>query len=117
MSNLPAEEVAVKGIARDIARELREHPSHWFQGALTRFADGTESPYLEKVKQGVCWCLEGHISRRVDSEVATQAIVAFLDEAHARYLIEDGASLFKWNDAPGRTVEQVIELCEAIANG
>lgn len=112
MKELLTEEESVRQIAADIARELREHPGRWFQGALVRFASGasTSTGYGLQRVDAVCWCLEGHICKRVDDEVRLVAMNKF----HEAALIPEG-SLNSWNDKPGRTVEDVIALCEKVA--
>jgi hypothetical protein len=98
-----------KSIAADIARELREHPDNWFQGDLVRYGNGTTSSDVGFVG-GVCWCLEGHIMKRTGIDGANAVFAAFREAI-------DKMDLFRWNDQPGRTVEDVIELCEKVSHG
>ncbi len=99
-----------KQIAREIADELKSHPDHWFQGALVKFANGASSSteFGVRTEDAVCWCLEGHICKRVDRDVSFWALDDF------RKLAGVG-TLFRWNDAPDRTVNDVIALCEKVA--
>lgn len=75
-------------VARDIAQELREHPERWTQDA----SGG---------------CLRGligkHIRAHADQVSRTFASVAGVQHLHL------------WNDAPGRTVRDVIALCDRLA--
>lgn len=101
---------AIKGIAKSIAEELRAHPDHWMKGALVRFKDGVESSsgIALNSDNAICWCLEGHICRRVSREVHSQALMTFREAVNIE-------TLFRWNDEPARTVEDVIALCEKVA--
>jgi hypothetical protein len=86
-----------KTIAADIARELREHPEHWRQGL-----------WKEGMAAGAK-CLGAHIEVRAGGPSMAMKL-AFGFNASNFELID-------WNDAPGRTVDDVIELCEKVANG
>lgn len=110
-----ADDVAVKRIAREISEELESHPERWFQGALVKFATGAmaSTGYGIDRDDAICWCLEGHIYKHVDATVRVQAVFSFLEQAYG--LIGTYNSLNGWNDAPGRTVEDVIELCKKVA--
>lgn len=104
-------------IAADIARELREHPEHWIQHSLVRLESGVEEdePEYATRSDAICWCLEGLIVRRtkwspedgsVDREQVFDTFRTALGET----------DLYRWNDAHGRTVGDVIALAERVAN-
>lgn len=96
-----------KEIAADIARELREHPERWTQGRDARDSRGAGVDYSDP--SAVCWCLAGHVDRRGD----VNAYVAF--RVLLRRFIGNSVTPVSWNDTKGRTVDEVIELCERIA--
>ncbi len=95
----------VKEIAADIARELREHPERWTQGAPARDKEGNSARVRSPA--AVSWCLLGHIRRKqyqTRGEVGTSAMLT-------------AQLVSSWNDAPARTVTDVIVLCEEVASG
>jgi hypothetical protein len=95
----------IQEIAADIARELREDPTRWTQKASARDTTGYGvAPASEKA---CAWCLYGHIERRN----AYQTIEHFraLDSC-----MPLGCTI-SWNDAPERTVDDVIALCDKVA--
>lgn len=97
-----------KTLAADIARELRENPNAWTQSYMARRADGKQALVLG---DGACsWCLVGHIERRLKDRVVNhpQVLTAFYNHL-------DRKSIVCFNDAEGRTVADVIELCEKVA--
>lgn len=112
MTETVPERSRIRQIAADIAKELREHPERWFQGALVKFADGASTSTGAGLLRddAVCWCLEGHICKRVDSEVRWVAMGDFRDAAKIT------GSLNFWNDERGRTVKDVIALCDEVAS-
>lgn len=103
-------------VAADIARELREHPDHWFQGSLVKLADGSENdePWDATRDDAICWCLEGHIVRRtkIDPEYGIDRDVVF----SAFRLALGESELYAWNDRNGRSVADVIALAERVAH-
>lgn len=105
-------------IAADIARELREHPERWTQNRYARDSGGEPLDDPKHV-HAVCWCLYGHIRRRLDEEAMGEGVAsthgAFID-AIRRASPMAQASLVIWNDRYGRTVGEVIALCDAVAN-
>lgn len=96
-----------KTIAADIARELREHPERWTKGHWARDSSGNKVSWYDQ--SATCWCLEGHINRRGGDTG---------DFAQAAGTIDtDGftTGLAEFNDH--HTVDDVIDLCEKVANG
>jgi len=111
MSNDP------KTVAADIAREFREHPAHWTQDYICKDADGED--WMDPTNpDAVCWCLRGAIDKRV-IHGAGPIYLAF-DRALGHQIASEAEHetlhFVEWNDKPGRTVAEVIELCERVAN-
>lgn len=107
-----------QAIAADIAREYREDATRWTQGDWSRDRDGngrgSNSP------DAVCWCLRGAImKRKPDVLLATRTYLTFdaaLGHTRDPNDPEDTHLYFvAWNDKPGRTVAEVIELCNKVA--
>jgi hypothetical protein len=98
----------IASIAKDIVKELREHPERWTQQAIARTAAALELDDANDV-DAVCWCLEGHIEKRTSSTSSWEVYEAFRDALGTR-------GLFRWNDSKLRTVDDVIALCETVAN-
>lgn len=92
-------------VAADIARELREHPSHWTQKHTAKDVDGLMCGVFDAA--AVCWCLYGHILKR-NAGFAEAAIGAAFGYPNV--------TMGRWNDAAERTVEDVIALCEGVAS-
>lgn len=104
MSTFERATISIKVIAADIARELREHPERWTQGTPARDKEGDST--RARSPAAVSWCLFGHIRRRLYP---------------ARCAVGTSSLLFgrlasSWNDAPERTVTDVIALCEKVAS-
>jgi hypothetical protein len=97
--------------AADIARELREHPRHWTQKVFAR--DVLGNPVFWSDPDAVCWCLAGHLCRRAPLHQRSQLLYVLMSVP--RDLMLGHQSVSQFNDAKGRTVEQVIALCEALA--
>lgn len=83
----------VKIDAKKAADYLREHG--WCQGEMTNAL-------------GEC-CANGALLKVADHERMGAVIQAFYDVAGCRLVVH-------WNDATGRTKEEVIEVFERIAN-
>lgn len=96
-----------KEIVADIARELRAHPERWCQGPSAMNAEGHEVGSNED--DAVAWCLEGHVWARTQMFALPVSTFFLLRAALGQEV------LFSWNDAPGRTVSDVIQLCEKAA--
>lgn len=90
----------IREVAADIARELRSNPAAWHQGWFSNSREGLSSP------DATSWCLSGHLLRR-GHQLSWPIYGVF--EAAA------GNRVCSWNDTPGRTVEEVIELCDRVA--
>lgn len=94
----------LKEIAADIAKKLKEHPDTWTNGEFARDEDGFKCA----TSKGISWCILGHIQMR-NGGIGESF-------SHAAGL-QDTFELAEWNDAPGRTVAEVIALCEQVARG
>ncbi len=95
----------VREIAKSIAEELREHPERWCQGRPYQDANGNIS---SPISAHSC-CLLGHIWLAGDDGDLERTFRAALPTFEY--------SIAHWNDAPDRTVEEVIQLCEKVAAG
>lgn len=106
----------VKTIASEIAKEYREHPTHWTQGHWARNELGGYTDYNSET--AVCWCLRGAIDKRLScgSSAASELYSLFELAVSGVRMSDDGHLEFvDWNDEPGRTVQEVIALCEKVA--
>lgn len=90
-------------LAKSIADELRSDPTRWSQGsAVALDKDGrivrAEDP------SAISWCIIGHALKR-NAELPDE------------FRIQAGEKMIGcvWNDAPGRTVADVIALCDKVA--
>jgi len=100
-------------VAADIAREFREDARRWTQKACAR--DGNGYSCDENDSAAVCYCLRGAINKRVswDNDLNHEVCQAF-DIALGHEPTET-YRFVAWNDSPGRTVGEVIGLCEKVA--
>lgn len=96
-----------KLLAADIARELRANPSAWTQHYYAKNSKGQTVPCDDP--SAICWCLYGHIDKRT---TVSEVIRSELEEIFTRH-VSDGIS--DWNDHFERTVDDVIELCDRVA--
>lgn len=94
----------LKEIAAEIAKNLKKNPHTWTKGAFARDKDGFKCAN----SKGVCWCILSHIEIRHGGMAESFSHAAGLQNA---------CELAEWNDAPGRTVAEVIALCEQVARG
>src|SRR5688500_18932442 len=101
-----------QAIAADIARELRKHPGHWTQAAPARTAEGASTEARDP--HAVCWCLWGQVIKRIPPGTLDEfgVLAAFVDSIDE---LKDGEGLGIYNDADGRTVDDVIAVCEKVA--
>ena len=93
MNKNPVTELLIEGRAR-IARG-------WTQGASAR--DVTGSVTRAWAEEAVCWCAMGAVACREDDWATTAAAWVVLEEAAGMWVAE-------WNEAPGRTHEDVLAL-------
>jgi hypothetical protein len=105
-----------KAVIADIARELRAHPEHWTQASFARDRLGID--VLSDDPNAVCWCLLGHVHKRVGRPPGNSP--GEYDYAYYREilrLLADAccARVTVWNDEIGRTVEEVIALCVRVS--
>lgn len=108
----------VKEIAADIVRELTENPEAWTKDALAR--DKRATPRHATDPRACSWCASGHVEKRTDSLVlhgATLQAVAHQTGLRSYGVFEPVEIVVEWNDMKARTVEQVIELFRAVAEG
>jgi hypothetical protein len=108
---MSAQQPLYKRIAADIAAQLIAHPEQWTQGSMYRDAAGNSSLDCHE-SEAVCFCLWAHINKRVNG-------AAMLVAGHETRLFRAALgvpSLSEFNDAPGRTVEQIIEACKRVAS-
>ena len=113
------ENLTPQQIAADVAREYREDLRRWTQGHWARDANGYGVGTRDS--RAVCWCLRGAIDKRLQGsdQPTFDAIYRAFDKAIG-CAWEEGRTdnhvhFVAWNDRPGRTVREVIELCEKVA--
>lgn len=113
---------SVQQLAAEIAEEFRADATRWTQEELARDANGLpiddiDDPMLSP--QAVCWCLRGAIDKRLNrfGGRSGDVYLAFDRALGHKFTIRDHDHLefVPWNDAPGRTVAEVIALCEKVA--
>lgn len=98
----------IKQIAGSIAAELRENPERW---AKTDYAFDHNGASIDPTDEGACsWCLLGHMMKR--SKITCEEFARGFG-----FNTDPALSLSDWNDAPERTVADIIARCEAVANG
>lgn len=97
-----SEQLPAKQIASDIAALLRERPQLWGQG---------DDPCPRQK------CLMEHVANRQgkDSKFFFELRELFYERIKASG--SSAVMVAEWNDEPERTVEDVIALCEEVANG
>ena len=92
------------------ARKLLSRTGAWTQGAYARDAAGVG---LRASEPTACsWCIQGAMFkvRNLTGNLATPEILR-AQEALLRHTNEsDTAGLWCWNDQPGRTQEEVLDL-------
>lgn len=101
---LPEKQLA-REIAADIARELRKHPECWTTGCFARDSNGCRVHYRDPY--ATCWCLEGHIYKRHGDIVHFAILAGTLDDCTT--------GLATFNDASSTSIDDVIALCEKVA--
>lgn len=91
-------------------RELLDRPERWCQGALAR--DGTTGAECDPHSEfATCWCVLGAVSVCYpEHDQHSRAVEAM---RLAIYRVKRG-QVGIWNDAPGRTFEEVRELVERL---
>lgn len=115
---------SLQEVAADIAREFREDASRWTQEEMARDASGSAIDALDEpelAEQAVCWCLRGAIDKRLPHFGGRSGPVYLAFDRALGHSIKseaehDTLEFVKWNDAPGRTVADVIALCERVAS-
>lgn len=86
-----------------LAAALLSEPGSWIQHEVARDGDGdVTSPFAAEAK---CFCLIGAVER-AKRDLKTDAPVLY----HLRQLVPPNTLLSKWNDAPHRRREEVVDL-------
>lgn len=97
-----------------IALDLLSAPERWCQGEFALDADGRSiGIHAEKARR---WCLVGMVNKHAESTDADWRTRGLLERAIvARDRLPEGfsPSIAGWNDAQGRTVEQVAAVVTA----
>ena len=94
------------------ARELLAHEGAWAQGDFARDAHGNSCD--ANVARAASWCLVGALERAAyDSSDPEGAMLECAMFALAAAIGLD--TLGVWNDAPGRTREEVLHLLDRVA--
>lgn len=115
--------------ATKIAAELRAEPHRWTREANARTIEGDKTSVASD--SAVCWCLGGFVARELSPRAPTSldcyylsVEMASLKVALENAILREGFSpgmdeptqlVVAWNDRPGRTVEEVIALLDAMA--
>ena len=84
--------------------ELLADPARWTQGHAARKEDG--HPVGARDARACRWCLLGAIEFVYIWPDTDDAMSRAAREAHAA-----GGLLSNWNDAPGRTHAEVVDIC------
>jgi len=119
MSVVQSSATDVQSLAHRIATELRTHPEHWTQGEFARDAQGGKVDYRSPA--AVCWCLHGFIRRElavpIGGSTASEILSAFEQAAIGKPYIRDvsGLGFVAWQDEQGRTVADIIAVCDLVA--
>ena len=99
----------------DIARELKEHPDRWCQGEAAMDDEGRVRDFSDP--KAVKWCLLGHVWKRAglySIAPIRKLLTSVLRDLPAQ--VESvGWGPVRFNDEPGRTVQDIINLCEEAA--
>mgnify|MGYP001593808819 CR=1 FL=1 len=82
--------------------ELLADPSRWTQRHAARMKCG--KPVGARDARACCWCLLGAIEAIYDGQASQDAQCKVENEVGGRLLSV-------WNDDPGRTHSEVVELC------
>lgn len=97
-------------IAKSIADELREHPERWTQFATARDSAGRAVGYDSPT--ATCWCIAGLAWKRHPLGHASFA----LEEMSSKAIrVAQIPSVVGFNDTDGRTVQEIIALCDKLA--
>lgn len=83
-------------------------PTRWTQGAPARTATGM--PIYPRNEQAVCFCFMGAAMKLSDGPSGSQ-----LNEIAEIILPSSANTWADWNDAPGQTVQAIIDRCRKVA--
>lgn len=86
----------------------------WTQGTHARDCDGRDVPPISDL--AVCWCIDGAIIAEVERNRVFEVGNPLCDEALRRGFYNsarDEGNFVDFNDAPGRTLAEVIEFVKA----
>lgn len=93
--------------ARTVLTNVRDlfqsNPATWMQGRLAQNRYGV--PVSPNAGSATCFCLGGAIAK-----YSPQKLQAELEAIAAVKLITGAQSIANWNDAPGRTVADVVKI-------
>ena len=84
--------------------ELLDAPEKWTQGAFQR--DATGQKCIDSLA-AVAWCLTGAYHKCYNKDPNCERAQHLLSNAC-------GGCVVLWNDAPGRTYQEVIGLCRQL---
>jgi hypothetical protein len=104
-----------KSIAHAIGTELTQHPEHLMKGRAVRLASGRLSDATSDIlsSEAVCWCLEALVAKHSPVNPYRDGAIGVFESALPPK--HKGKLLCSWNDAPERTVQEVIDLCARVA--
>lgn len=120
--------IDVRTVALSIAEELKAHPERWTQGVYARDADGKETDNHTGNVQ--CRCIMGHIFSRFptmahcsDEDIRVMRVMQsqfniVVSAAYTRTDLngfKEPSAIVNFNDTPGRTVAEIIAVCEKVA--
>jgi hypothetical protein len=92
-----------KQIASIIAKELKEHSERWAQNRLGE--PGKPSCFVGLICQNL---------RSIQANQIQKDSINDRDRVFDAFRVYAPGGLVSWNDAPGRTAKDVIELCEKV---
>lgn len=102
---------AIRVLAANVARTLRECPEAWCQKYLVH---GEQACLIGQI-QGHLAAVVAALNIEDALQLECEARHAFCVAAGVRHRRKGIDLLGPWNDAPGRTIEDVIALCDRVA--
>lgn len=98
-------------VAEAIILELKTSPDHWvsMEGAVYTALDADGNGISSTSDGAVCWCIQGLIYKHLPPTSSQSAVLCYFED-----LFQIEGALYEWNDAPGRTVDDVIGLFESL---
>lgn len=95
-----------KELAKQMAKFYKDHPGSWTQGTAARDKDGNEVGMM--TAEAVQWCIVGLANKLCPATFLTRSDVY-------KAINPGGFCTDNWNDAPGRTEEEVILALESVS--